>query len=164
MARTYDIEVYIPSMDKYYEVSSVSNAREYQARRGNMRYKRADGKLEYLNTLNGSGLATSRLMVALIETFQNKDGKYTLWYAEGGTAARVLSIWFRPAGGRAVNFSDHEVEGIVDFGVNGKKTRDLTQMQHFDSATNQGENFRPYWQGLYDQAISAALASLARRK
>jgi hypothetical protein len=97
-------------------------------------------------------------------SFQNKDGKYTLWYAEGGTVARVLSIWFRPAGGRAVNFSDHEVEGIVDFGVNGKKTRDLTQMQHFDSATNQGENFRPYWQGLYDQAISAALASLARRK
>ena len=78
MARTYDIEVYIPSMDKYYEVSSVSNAREYQARRGNMRYKRADGKLEYLNTLNGSGLATSRLMVALIETFQNKDGSITI--------------------------------------------------------------------------------------
>lgn len=78
MARTYDIEVYIPSMDKYYEVSSVSNAREYQARRGNMRYKRADGKLEYLNTLNGSGLATSRLMVALIETFQNKDGSINI--------------------------------------------------------------------------------------
>ena len=74
MARTYDVEVYIPSIDKYYEVSSLSNARDYQARRGNMRYKREDGKLEFLNTLNASGLATSRLMVGLIETYQNEDG------------------------------------------------------------------------------------------
>ena len=74
MARTYDVEVYIPSIDKYYEVSSVSNARDYQARRGNMRFKRENGKLEYLNTLNASGLATSRLMVGLIETYQNEDG------------------------------------------------------------------------------------------
>ena len=74
MAKTYDVEVYIPSIDKYYEVSSISNARDYQARRGNMRYKREDGKLEYLNTLNASGLATSRLMVGLIETYQNEDG------------------------------------------------------------------------------------------
>ena len=74
MAKTYDVEVYIPSIDKYYEVSSISNARDYQARRGNMRYKREDGKLEYLNTLNASGLATSRLMVALVETYQNEDG------------------------------------------------------------------------------------------
>ena len=78
MARTYDVEVYIPSMDKYYEVSSVSNAREYQARRGSMRYKRADGKIDFLHTLNGSGLATSRLMVALIETYQNEDGSITI--------------------------------------------------------------------------------------
>jgi len=74
MAKTYDVEVYIPSIDKYYEVSSLSNARDYQARRGNMRYKREDGKLEYLNTLNASGLATSRMMVGLIETYQNEDG------------------------------------------------------------------------------------------
>ena len=74
MAKTYDVEVYIPSIDKYYEVSSVSNARDYQARRGNMRFKRENGKLEYLNTLNASGLATSRLMVALVETYQNEDG------------------------------------------------------------------------------------------
>lgn len=79
MARTYDVEVYIPSMEKYYEVSSVSNARDYQARRGNMRYKRKDnGKIEFLNTLNGSGLATSRLMVALIETYQNENGSITI--------------------------------------------------------------------------------------
>lgn len=78
MAKTFDIEVYIPSMDKYYEVSSVSNARDYQARRGNMRYKKTDGKMEYLNTLNGSGLATSRLMVALIETYQNENGSVSV--------------------------------------------------------------------------------------
>lgn len=78
MARTYDVEVYIPSMEKYYEVSSVSNAKDYQARRGNMRYKKADGKIEYMHTLNGSGLATSRLMVALVETYQNGDGSISI--------------------------------------------------------------------------------------
>lgn len=78
MARTYDVEVYIPSVDTYYEVSSVSNSKDYQARRGNMRYKKADGKIEFLHTLNGSGLATSRLMVALIETYQNEDGSVTI--------------------------------------------------------------------------------------
>lgn len=74
-ARTYDIEVYMPALDMYYEVSSVSNVTDYQARRGNMRYKPADGgKLKYMHTLNGSGLATSRLMVALVEAYQQKDG------------------------------------------------------------------------------------------
>lgn len=74
-ARTYDIEVYMPSLDTYYEVSSVSNVTDYQARRGNMRYKLTEGgKLKYMHTLNGSGLATSRLMVALVETYQQKDG------------------------------------------------------------------------------------------
>jgi seryl-tRNA synthetase len=74
-ARTYDIEVYMPAMDTYYEVSSVSNVTDYQARRGNMKYKPADGsKPKYMHTLNGSGLATSRLMVALVETYQQKDG------------------------------------------------------------------------------------------
>lgn len=74
-AKTYDIEVYMPSLDMYYEVSSVSNVTDYQARRGNMRYKPEDGsKLKYMHTLNGSGLATSRLMVALVETYQQKDG------------------------------------------------------------------------------------------
>ena len=73
-ARTYDIEVYMPAMDSYYEVSSVSNDRDYQARRGNMRYKGADGKMHFVNTLNGSGLATSRLMVALVEAYQQEDG------------------------------------------------------------------------------------------
>lgn len=75
MARTYDIEIQIPSMNGYKEVSSVSNARDYQARRGAMRFKReATGKTELLHTLNGSGLATSRILPALVEQNQLKDG------------------------------------------------------------------------------------------
>ena len=74
MARTYDIEINIPSMNGYKEVSSVSNARDYQARRGMMRVKRADGHIEYVHTLNGSGLATSRVLPALVEQNQNADG------------------------------------------------------------------------------------------
>ena len=78
MARTYDIEINIPSMNGYKEVSSVSNARDYQARRGMMRVKRANGKIEYLHTLNGSGLATSRVLPALVEQNQNADGSVTV--------------------------------------------------------------------------------------
>ena len=74
MARTYDIEIQIPSMNGYKEVSSVSNARDYQARRGNMRVRRADGKMEFVHTLNGSGLATSRILPALVEQGQLADG------------------------------------------------------------------------------------------
>ena len=75
MARTYDIEIQIPSMNGYKEVSSVSNARDYQARRGNMRFRReATGKPELMHTLNGSGLATSRILPALVEQNQQKDG------------------------------------------------------------------------------------------
>ncbi|OQA79035.1 MAG: Serine--tRNA ligase [Tenericutes bacterium ADurb.Bin239] len=75
MARTYDIEVYIPSMGLYKEVSSVSNARDYQARRGMARYRdKETNAIKYLHTLNGSGLATSRLIPAIVEQFQQKDG------------------------------------------------------------------------------------------
>jgi seryl-tRNA synthetase len=74
MARTYDIEVWIPSMHIYKEVSSVSNARDYQARRGMMRYKDHEGKVHFCHTLNGSGLATSRVFPALLEQFQQADG------------------------------------------------------------------------------------------
>ena len=74
MARTYDIEINIPSMNGYKEVSSVSNARDYQARRGMMRVRRENGKTEFLHTLNGSGLATSRILPALVEQNQQKDG------------------------------------------------------------------------------------------
>ncbi|MBN1696940.1 MAG: serine--tRNA ligase [Spirochaetales bacterium] len=75
MAKTYDIEVWIPSMNEYKEVSSASNARDYQARRGNIRFKRKDtGKNEYIHSLNASGLATSRLLPAILEQFQREDG------------------------------------------------------------------------------------------
>ena len=75
MARTYDVEVYLPSIDIYKEVSSVSNARDYQARRGMMRYRDVEtGEVKYLHTLNGSGLATSRLVPAIVEQFQQADG------------------------------------------------------------------------------------------
>ena len=73
-ARTYDVEVWLPAVSQYYEVSSISNVRDYQARRGNMRYRKEDGTIEYMHTLNASGLATSRLMVALVETYQQEDG------------------------------------------------------------------------------------------
>ena len=79
MARTYDIEIHIPSMNGYKEVSSVSNARDYQARRGNMRFRReGSGKTEFVHTLNGSGLATSRILPAIVEQNQNADGSVTV--------------------------------------------------------------------------------------
>lgn len=78
MARTYDIEVWIPSMGIYKEVSSVSNANDYQARRNMTRYRAADGKIGYVHTLNGSGLATSRILPAIVEQFQNTDGSVTV--------------------------------------------------------------------------------------
>jgi seryl-tRNA synthetase len=75
MAKTYDIEVWIPSMNLYKEVSSASNARDYQARRGNIRYKDAKtNKNVLLHTLNASGLATSRLFPAILEQYQQADG------------------------------------------------------------------------------------------
>jgi len=75
MARTYDIEIWIPSMNEYKEVSSASNARDYQARRGMIRFKRNGSKnTEYVHTLNASGLATSRLFPAIVEQMQQEDG------------------------------------------------------------------------------------------
>ena len=79
MCRTYDIEVWIPSMGIYKECSSVSNARDYQARRSSTKYRDAKtGKTEFVHTLNGSGLATSRLIPAIVEQFQNADGTVTI--------------------------------------------------------------------------------------
>ena len=75
MVKTYDLEVYIPSMEIYKEVSSISNAMDYQARRGQVRYKNnATGKNEFVHTLNASGLATSRLLPAILEQNQQADG------------------------------------------------------------------------------------------
>ena len=74
-AKTYDVEVWLPSLGAYTEVSSVSNAREYQARRGGIRYRpEGGGKSAYVHTLNASGLATSRLLPAILEQHQRPDG------------------------------------------------------------------------------------------
>jgi seryl-tRNA synthetase len=74
-AKTYDLEVWIPSQNRYYEVSSCSNCTDYQSRRGNIRFRRdRDAKPEFVHTLNGSGLATSRILVAILETNQQSDG------------------------------------------------------------------------------------------
>ena len=79
MARTYDVELWIPSMGIYKECSSVSNANDYQARRNNTRYRDSKtGKPQYVHTLNGSGLATSRLIPAIVEQYQNADGSVTI--------------------------------------------------------------------------------------
>ena len=78
MASTYDIEVWIPSMGIYKEVSSASNAHDYQARRGNIRYRGEDKKLHFVHTLNASGLATSRVIPAIVEQYQNADGSVTV--------------------------------------------------------------------------------------
>jgi seryl-tRNA synthetase len=75
MAKTFDIEIWIPSMNEYKEVSSASNARDYQSRRGMIRFKRNDSKnTEFVHTLNASGLATSRLFPAIVEQMQQEDG------------------------------------------------------------------------------------------
>lgn len=74
MAKTYDVEVWIPSMNIYKEVSSISNALDYQARRGDTRFKDKNGVAEFVHTLNASGLATSRLLPAILEQFQQADG------------------------------------------------------------------------------------------
>lgn len=96
-ARTVDIEVWLPGQNRYYEVSSVSNCTDYQARRSNIRFKREDGKLDFVHTLNGSGLATSRLMVALLENNQQEDGSIQIpavlqKYLGGEKVLRACSI------------------------------------------------------------------------
>ena len=73
-AKTYDLEVWAPGVGKYLEVSSVSNFDDFQARRANIRYRDKDGKPRFLHTLNGSGLATPRLFIALLENYQNATG------------------------------------------------------------------------------------------
>ncbi|HJX49898.1 MAG TPA: serine--tRNA ligase [Candidatus Nanoarchaeia archaeon] len=76
-AKTYDLEVWSPAMKKYLETSSCSNCTDFQARRMNTRYQGKDG-LKFVHTLNGSGLATPRLLISLIENNQNKDGSINI--------------------------------------------------------------------------------------
>jgi seryl-tRNA synthetase len=74
-SRTYDIEVWLPSYNSYKEISSCSNDCDFQARRGNIRFRDKDNKLKYVHTLNGSGLAIGRTLVAIVENYQTSDGK-----------------------------------------------------------------------------------------
>lgn len=78
-SKTYDIEVWLPGQNRYYEVSSCSNCEAYQARRGNIRFRRGkEGKPEFVHTLNGSALATSRLMIGILECNQREDGSVVI--------------------------------------------------------------------------------------
>jgi len=78
-AKCYDIELYAPGIDKWLEVSSCSNFEDFQARRGNIKYKdKQTGKNVFLHTLNGSGVALARLFVAILENYQEKDGSITI--------------------------------------------------------------------------------------
>lgn len=77
-AKTIDLEVYLPGQEKYVEVSSISNCTDFQARRSKIRFKSKGEKPQFVHTLNGSGLATSRLMVALLENHQNADGSISI--------------------------------------------------------------------------------------
>ena len=78
-AKTYDIEVWMPSYNRYVEISSCSNFEDYQARRANIRFKRdAKDKAQYVHTLNGSGLAVGRTVAAILENYQNADGSVTI--------------------------------------------------------------------------------------
>ncbi|NQT28564.1 MAG: serine--tRNA ligase [Candidatus Omnitrophica bacterium] len=78
-AKCYDIEIYAPGINKWLEVSSCSNFEDFQARRGNIRYRdKSSGKLKFVHTLNGSGVALPRLVVAILENYQEKDGKITI--------------------------------------------------------------------------------------
>ncbi|MBN3491058.1 serine--tRNA ligase [Acholeplasma equirhinis] len=79
MKKTYDIEVWLPGQNMYREIGSISNAGDFQARRANIRFKRdKDAKTEYVHTLNGSGLAVGRTIIAILENYQNADGTVTV--------------------------------------------------------------------------------------
>ena len=77
-AKTYDLEVWLPSQNTYREISSVSNMEAFQSRRMQARFKNAQGKMEFVHTLNGSGLAVGRTLVAVLENYQNEDGSVTI--------------------------------------------------------------------------------------
>jgi len=77
-AKTYDIEVWIPSQNTYREISSCSNFEDFQARRAGIKFKDKDGKKKFVHTLNGSGLAVGRTLLAILENYQNEDGSVTI--------------------------------------------------------------------------------------
>jgi seryl-tRNA synthetase len=86
--KTYDLEVWVPSQNKYREISSISNCGDFQARRANIRFRNKEGKVEFAHTLNGSGLAVGRTVVAILENYQEADGSVkvpeALWSYMGG--------------------------------------------------------------------------------
>lgn len=86
--KTFDLEVWVPSQNKYREISSISNCGDFQARRANIRFRNKEGKLEFAHTLNGSGLAVGRTVVAILENYQQADGSVKipeiLWPYMGG--------------------------------------------------------------------------------
>ena len=73
-SKTYDLEVWVPGQNTYREISSCSNTEAFQARRAMIRFRNAEGKLNYVHTLNGSGLAVGRTLVAILENYQQADG------------------------------------------------------------------------------------------
>jgi seryl-tRNA synthetase len=77
-SKTYDIEVWMPGLNRYMEISSCSNFLDYQARRAMIRYKKKGEKPQYLHTLNGSGLAAGRTLAAIIENYQREDGTFDI--------------------------------------------------------------------------------------
>ncbi|WP_373836949.1 serine--tRNA ligase [Jeotgalibaca arthritidis] len=77
-AKTYDVEVWVPAQGMYREISSCSNTEDFQARRAKIRFRNEEGKLEYVHTLNGSGLAVGRTVTAILENYQNEDGSVTI--------------------------------------------------------------------------------------
>jgi seryl-tRNA synthetase len=92
-AKCYDIELYAPGIDRWLEVASCSNFEDFQARRGNIRYKdKKTGKLQFVHTLNGSGVALARLVVAIIENYQQKDGSILIPEALRGYMGGVEKI------------------------------------------------------------------------
>ena len=77
-AKCYDLEIWAPGLGRWLETSSVSNFEDFQARRANIRYRDANGKVKFVHTLNGSGVAFARLIATILETYQNADGSVTV--------------------------------------------------------------------------------------
>jgi seryl-tRNA synthetase len=98
-AKTYDLEVWLPSQQAYREISSCSNFEAFQARRMQARYRNAQGKVEPLHTLNGSGLAVGRTLVAVLENYQNADGSVTVPKALVPFMGGIEVIGSRPSPG-----------------------------------------------------------------
>ena len=77
-AKCYDVEIWAPGLGRWLETSSVSNFGDFQARRANIRFRDTDGKVKFVHTLNGSGVAFARLIAVILETYQNADGTITV--------------------------------------------------------------------------------------